>query len=66
MMHKAKLFYFSATKSYEIRCIECGEVLVKVPEDIESVFDYPGDCNPPETLGIAVMEKITTHERVGG
>lgn len=64
-MHIAKLFYFPATKTYEIRCIECGETLVKVPEDIETVFDFPGCCNPPETLGIKVKENIGVKEKVG-
>lgn len=64
MTHKGKVVYIAALQSYQMRCVDCGEVLFVNIEGME--LEIEGECNPPETLGISVKEEVGVKDYFGG
>lgn len=64
--HRAKLFWLPGQEDgagvYQIRCIDCGAILVG--NALNQEFELAGDCDPPETLGIRVSEQVGLEDKL--
>lgn len=65
MTHKARIVYVPALSGYQLVCVKCGDVLANDIEEI-NIFEWPGNCEPHDTLGVSVKERIKSKDRFGG
>lgn len=64
VIHRARLFWYPGAQKVEIRCIDCGELLVENPLDPETVFYLPGHCQPGETVSVTLQDGIKARDKL--
>ncbi len=58
LIHRAKLFYYPGDGQYQIRCLDCDEILVENPLQIDVEFYIPGSCEVRDKHGIQTSDGI--------